>query len=220
MSNKVFPPATSGLTTSPGVHCIEWSNTKTPVFSTTTVESVSGREYRIGLRTLPRWRFSVTFPKLLTNDPVGEDQAKDIMAFFLEHRGSFESFLFQDTHDYQATDETIAFGISGIKSYQIIHTIGSVGGVGGWAYPITEIESGTLTVKVDGVAKTEGTHYTENKGVITFTSGNEPSAGQVITASYRFYFRVRFVDDEMEFTHVFSNLLKTGTISLISVIGE
>ena len=51
-------------------------------------------------------------------------------------------------------------------------------------YPV----NGTLTVYVSGTAKTETTHYTVDydAGKITFTAGNIPTAGQAITADYRY----------------------------------
>ncbi len=50
----------------------------------------------------------------------------------------------------------------------------------------TYVTNGTLTVKVNGVAQTEGVDYTVNytTGVVTFTAA--PTNGHAILATYRF----------------------------------
>jgi uncharacterized protein (TIGR02217 family) len=68
------------------------------------------------------------------------------------------------------------------------------------------------TVKLDAATFTEGTEYTldDTTGIIDFASGSAPngalSAGEVVTADYRFFFKVRFLSD----THL-DNLIRTQT---------
>jgi uncharacterized protein (TIGR02217 family) len=52
------------------------------------------------------------------------------------------------------------------------------------------------TIKVDNVEVTEGVDYTldDTTGLITWT-GHSPSTGEVVTADYKFYFKVRFESD-------------------------
>ena len=45
---------------------------------------------------------------------------------------------------------------------------------------------GTLTVYVNSAVKTETTHYTLTGAVVTFTAGNLPTNGQIVTASYTY----------------------------------
>lgn len=70
--------------------------------------------------------------------------------------------------------------------------------------PGYEAQSGVL-VAVDGVAKTEGTHYAVDytRGEITFTPGNIPTAGQrVVGASFEYDVPVRFDTDDFKYEFV------------------
>jgi uncharacterized protein (TIGR02217 family) len=62
--------------------------------------------------------------------------------------------------------------------------------------------SGTVLIAVAGVTKTETTHYTVNytTGVVTFTGGNIPTAGQAITAGFQFDVPVCFDQDVHQYT--------------------
>ncbi len=55
------------------------------------------------------------------------------------------------------------------------------------------------TIKVDGNIKTEGVDFTldDATGLITWT-GHTPNTGEVITADFKFYFKVRLVSDTYE----------------------
>ena len=64
---------------------------------------------------------------------------------------------------------------------------------------ITKPSNGTLLVAVAGSAKAEGTHYNASytTGIITFTGGNIPTAGQAVTAGFEFDVPVRFDTDRL-----------------------
>lgn len=55
-------------------------------------------------------------------------------------------------------------------------------------------------VRVNGVTKTETTHYTINYsiGIITFTGGNTPANGHVVDATYHYDTAVRGLSEELE----------------------
>jgi uncharacterized protein (TIGR02217 family) len=87
------------------------------------------------------------------------------------------------------------------------------------------VPSGTYapTVKIDGVTKTEGTHFTldDATGIIDWTAGSAPngalSAGEVITADYQFYFVVRFESD-INRDRLISPTLYRPTFNLLEVV--
>ena len=56
--------------------------------------------------------------------------------------------------------------------------------------------------------------YTVNGGTITFRTA--PASGAVVTASYRYYWKVHLPDDGISIDHVFTNLKQTGTIKFES----
>ena len=68
-----------------------------------------------------------------------------------------------------------------------------------WTEDRTKIQPSakyTPTIYVNAVAKTEGVDFTldDATGLITWT-GHTPSTGEVVTADYKFYFKVRLVSD-------------------------
>ena len=82
---------------------------------------------------------------------------------------------------------------------------------------VTLPKNGTVLIAVAGVLKTETTHYTIDyeTGIVTFTGGNIPTAGQAITAGYKYRVKVRF--DLQDFSHVFQNF-KFGNLPSIPLI--
>jgi uncharacterized protein (TIGR02217 family) len=77
------------------------------------------------------------------------------------------------------------------------------------------------TIKIDGVTKTEDTHFTldDTTGIIDWSAGSAPngalSAGEVVTADYRFYFRVRFDFDAHTDLRFLPNLWRARGIHLV-----
>jgi len=72
-----------------------------------------------------------------------------------------------------------------------------------WDEDKTKIVPSTIfppIVKVDGVAKVEDTDFTldDETGIVDFTLMGAPGAAAVITASYQFYFQIRFADDQYD----------------------
>jgi len=55
-------------------------------------------------------------------------------------------------------------------------------------------------IKVDGVTKVEDTDFTldDETGIVDFTLMGAPGAAAVITANYRYYFSIRFADDDYD----------------------
>jgi len=82
--------------------------------------------------------------------------------------------------------------------------------------PKCDIQPDSQEVKVDGITKTEGVHYTldDAEGVVMFLSDYTPTDGQVITATFDFYYRVRFVDDSFEDSNIHGDLHNPVTIAI------
>jgi len=70
-----------------------------------------------------------------------------------------------------------------------------------------------LKVYVDGTLKAAST-YTVSGGTITFNT--TPASGAVVTATYRYYWKLHLADDGLSVDHVFTNLKQTGTLKFES----
>jgi uncharacterized protein (TIGR02217 family) len=125
----------------------------------------------------------------------------EILSLYLAALGRLRGFRFKDWTDYRskspnlaptATDQTIGVGDGSTAAFQLLKTYS----FGGQSF-IREIKkpiAGTVLVAVDGTPQTITTDWTldATTGVITFTGGNEPGSGAVITAGYEFHVPVRF----------------------------
>jgi hypothetical protein len=119
MSNALFP-------TFPG---LGWSVLKTPEWNTAMQQAVSGKEVRMANRQRPVWLFTLTY-EVLRGASAIRRTASSMLGFYNARQGAFDSFLFNDTSDNTAVQQSIGTGTGGQTSYQLLHTIGP------WVEPI------------------------------------------------------------------------------------
>jgi len=119
-------------------------------------------------------------------------------------RGQYYEFLYTDRDDYECSLADCAItATAGQTTMQLVKNY-YLGETETWQEDKTRIvPGGTFApiIKIDGVTKTEGVHFTlaDTTGIIDWTAGSSPegalSAGEIVTANYQFYFRVRFGSD-------------------------
>jgi len=119
-------------------------------------------------------------------------------------RGQYYEFLYTDRDDYECsfadctyTPSVYEIATQLIKNYHL-------GEAETWQEVKTRIVPGSVfapIIKVDGVTMTEGVKFTldDTTGIIDWYGGSDPlyslGAGEVLTANYQFYYRVRFGSD-------------------------
>ena len=130
-----------------------------------------------------------------------------VVAFFEERRGRLYGFRFKDRTDFrsslngaapQMTDQALGTGTGSKSTFNLIKTYGAA--FAPYQRPIAKPVAGSVLVAVAGVAKTAGTQFTLDAatGIITFTAGNVPANGAVVTAGFEFDVPVRFDTDRLE----------------------
>ena len=137
---------------------------------------------------------------------------------FVKGRGNtLRGFLMWDLEEFQAVLSPIGVGDGSTLAFQMSYTEGD--SANSYQKPATRpVPTGTAVpyqlstaygsltaltaVTVNGVAKVEGTHYSVNplNGILTFTSGNAPTNGAPILASFLFYAPVRFDGPSITFS--------------------
>lgn len=71
---------------------------------------------------------------------------------------------------------------------------------------------------VDSTQKTAATHYNiSSNGLVTFTSGNTPTAGQILSWTGSYYWNVRLEKEEYDFQRMVNGFWESKTINLITV---
>jgi len=171
-----------------------------PGYNTTVVETAGGDESRNQNWSYARYVFDVAYG--VKTIP----QLESLIKMFHVAGGKENGFRFKDRLDFKSCDYdsviartncTIGTGDGVIAAWQVVKTYTYSGYTR--TRRILKLVSATLLVEVNGVLKTETTHYTVNynTGIITFTGGNIPAAGHLIKCGFEFDVPVRFEIDEL-----------------------
>jgi uncharacterized protein (TIGR02217 family) len=135
------------------------------------------------------------------------DALYEVIAFFEERRGRFHGFRWRDHADWKsgppgaatsALDQAIGVGDGETLSFQLEKTYGSA--YAPFARDISKPVAGTVKIAVDGVARTEGAHFTVDTttGIVLFEEGEAPGIGAAVTAGFEFDVPVRFDTDKLD----------------------
>ena len=197
MSNYTYPVL-------PG---LSWGQKKTPEFSTRIQKSYSGKEVRLAMYFNPIYNYELSYEFLRGNSSQAEFQ--NLLGFYLQMQGSFDTFFYQDPEDTKAFSSTtlqpIGLGNNLTNSFQLLRLLGNyaepvcfVSSYGGSAPANTGLTGLDLpSIYVNGVAKSPATYTISQTGLVTFL--DIPVSGNVIQWSGAWYYRCRFTDDTLDF---------------------
>jgi len=196
MSNAIYP-SLLGLT---------MDVTKTPEFSTQVQRSVNLSELRASFADAPVYRFKLAYDML--RDNVANAELKSLQGFFLARYGAWDSFLFTDPTDASISGQSFGTGDGLTTVFQLTRSYGGA----------TEDVANVNAITSITLANTPTSNYTQNAGVITFTSA--PAANVAIAWTGSYYYRCRFVNDTQDFTQFMYQLWEAGTVEFIGSIGS
>jgi hypothetical protein len=114
MSDSVFP-------TFPG---LDIQVKRTPIFETTVQQAKSGKELRASWRANPRYAYKLKLNVLRSATALQEVQT--LLNFFEQHRGRWDSFLFNDPYD--AVQRRVRFDQDKLEAERIAMDTVSGGG--------------------------------------------------------------------------------------------
>jgi len=200
-----------------------WSVSKAPRFATRIQRAVSGRELRVVEQPNPIWTWTLTYSLLrdahdaraASGPGIGYDELRTLAGFFLQQQGSFQPFLFADPTDDTASAQAIGTGDGSATVFQLVRTMGAALPGGGFAEPITAPDA-VSAIYFDGVRQSMSGYVVDAAtGLVTFAS--PPPAGQLVTADFTYFFRVRFADDSTEFENFMFQLWALKQVRLQSV---
>ena len=169
-----------------------------PEWATNVVEQDSGSESRNQRWSYPRHKYDVAYG---TNTI---ERLENLLYYHHVVAGKAVGFRYKDWLDYKsckriatpaATDCAIGTGTGALAAFQLFKTYTQ--GVYVRSRKILKPIASTVLIAIAGSVKTAGTHYNlaDTTGIVTFTSGNIPSAGQAVTAGFEFDVPVRFDTD-------------------------
>ncbi|MCX5478447.1 DUF2460 domain-containing protein [Kaistia geumhonensis] len=199
---------------------IAFGSTGGPERKTEIVTTGSGGEERNAVWANSRRKYNAGYGATSISD------IHKIITFFEARGGRLNGFRFKDWLDYKSvspdaaiapTDQLIGTGTGALATFQLRKTYTS--GAQSWARTIQKPVSGTVRVAVNGVEKTSGTHFNvdHSTGIVTFTGGNIPTAGQDVRAGFEFDVPVRFDVDFLSINLAHFRVGEVPDIPLIEI---
>lgn len=204
MTLKIFP-SNEDL---PG---IEWNVKKAPINSTRILTARSGLEYRAPNWSFPKYRWTLSF-SVLRQDRWGLTELQSLLGFCLGRQGMYEDFLYTDPTDYTVAGQLLGVGTGSQTDFPLVRTLGE------WTDP--NLVGNTIgAVYVNGVAQTSGWSLVKSGrfGLDTIRFDTAPPYGENVTADFSWYFPVRFMQDDPEFSNIFWQLWENKKIQFQSV---
>jgi uncharacterized protein (TIGR02217 family) len=192
---------------------VEQGATGGPRFKTSIQTALSGIEQRIAEWDVARCEYDISY------GVHSKELLSEVIRLFRDRRGPAYPFRFKDWSDFEALNVSIGIGDGSLALFQLVKDYTEIFVT---TRAIQLPVSGTVEIKVAGVLKTEGTHYTVDyaTGLVTFTGGNIPTTGQAITASFEFDVPVRFVEDTLKVSMTMVDLGDIPSIPLLEVLSE
>jgi uncharacterized protein (TIGR02217 family) len=195
MSNAVLP-VLAGLT---------YDNKTSPAFNTRIHRAVSGHEVRAAFMVYPLWTFTLKHD-LLRDDAIN-NELKTLIGFFNARQGSFDSFLYSNPADSAVVLQSFGVGTGAQYIFQLVRSYG------GYVEPVHNLNSAPA-IYVNGVLQTLTTNYTiSSTGLVTFVLS--PALGATITWSGTFYYRCRFLNDNIDVNQFLRNMYDNNKLDFV-----
>ena len=185
----------------PDLKTMAWNNTKTPRWDTAIQKYGSGKRKTLSRWTYPEWELDCKYTCL--------DQAEieEVAGFFLMVRGRFQPFLWRDLEDYKQEKVRIGAGDGQTTDFQLVRNFANL-----FVEPIRDIVDGSLEIYLnDDPSEVQS----ESEGLVKFAQA--PPAGAVITASFEYYWRVAFDEDELSWNNFWYSFYQLNRVRLVSV---
>lgn len=193
MSDEYFPVL-------PG---LKWDIGKTPKFSTIVQTGPDLSEARVTYVDAPVYEFRLTYDVLREKAPFAE--LRDLCGFFLDRKGSHDSFLFSDVYDSSANAHVFGTGNGSATQFQLTRPFGN----------FSEAVHNGITVTQITVSNTPTSNYTLNStGLVTFNVAPSSNAPVAWTGTYAF--RARFKDDMVDFRNFMYLLWEAQEVRLLA----
>lgn len=174
---------------------LAWDSEKTMDFNTKVQRSGAGRIRTMTNLNYPDWVITSKVNYLTDQD------TRELFGFVASVKGAHEPFLWFDPEDNHETNIQLPMIVSG--KYQCVMKFGT------YVEPAAHVEN--VKVYVSGVEQAANA-YTVANGVITITPA--PVAGAVVTATYNYWWKVRFKDDGLGIRKVFADINRSKTFKL------
>lgn len=204
---------------------LAYSVMKKPLMASRVITAVSGRETQLACAVYPRWAFTLTYGGdswlrdqtqniTLASGVAGFTELQQLSGLFLQCLGAYGEFYYSDPDDSSRSGEFVGIANGVVTTFPLYVSWGSGPFTPAFKFPVGGINA-LNAVYINNVLQsptTYGLDATNTK--LVFTSA--PASG-TITADFEFYYRCRFLDDEMTYSQWAENLWEVKTVQFESV---
>jgi uncharacterized protein (TIGR02217 family) len=208
-----------------------WSVNKKPIMASRATVSVRGTETRLACAVYPRWAFTLTFggdswlrdaTQNSVPDPTlaGLTELQQISGLFLQCRGSYGEFYFSDPEDNSRLEQIVSSGNGTQVLFPLTYSWGNGPFTPGMTIPVGGINTITAVYVTNSAGVPilqDPTRYSIDSTNTALVFTTAPVNGRIITATFSFYFRCRFLDDTLTFSQFAQNLWELKTMQFESV---
>jgi uncharacterized protein (TIGR02217 family) len=183
----------------PDLPSMAWNSKKYQRWDTVVKKSGTRKRKTLSRWAYPEWEIQCSYTSL------NQSEIEKAAGFFGMVRGQAQEFLWKDPEDYRQVNVQIGVGSGVATEFQLLKNLG-----GYYVEPVRDIIDGTLAVFADGeiIPVTLGID-----GLITST----PPATSVVTATFDYYWRVAFKDDDLDWDNFWYNYYKLNAIAVVTV---
>jgi len=214
VSNVLFPEL-------PG---LEWDASLTPMFNTKIMTSINGRELRASFQATPKYEISLSYAFLRENK--GRKELQQLLGFYLERRGAFDSFLYKMPEDNEFSCTFVGDGATtSFQLYKDMYT--SQLPLGNTEEQIVgEVDPSMwnqVPVKTMWNSNQEKLMWNTASAQVTsdgkYILSQPIEEGIEVTVTGTFYYRCRFKDDTQQYVNFMHKLWKANKVELIGSLG-
>lgn len=185
----------------PSLPTMAWNSEKRQKWNTLLQKSGNGRRKTLCQQAYPEWELECSYTCL------DDDEIARAAGFFASMQGTTKPFLWLDSEDYQETGVRIGTGNGTTTEFQLLRNLGDY-----FVEPVRDPIAETVKIYING-SLTSITLLTD--GWLKFSS--PPPSNSVITADFKYYWRVAFNDDELNWSNFWYGFYELKTIKLVTV---
>lgn len=212
----------------PALPPLTWSVHKKPVMSSNVTTAISGREMQLARAAYPRWVFTLKYSgeswlrdqtQNIVTDPrlAGFTELQQLSGIFLACLGSYGEFYYNDPEDNYRANDAFALGTGADNNFPILFSWGAGPFTPKLFMPVGGINE-LFNVYVDGIPQNFGSYQVDpTRTILQFLDGGIPGPGSVISADFSFYYRCRFMEDNLDFMQWAPNLWENKETQFESV---
>jgi hypothetical protein len=175
---------------------------RTPKWSGSRQESLSGKKVRTSFFSYPIWAYTLPFNILRSGSAFLEWQ--QLAGFINAVNGGTGLWLYNDVNDNSATAQEFGVGDGVTSTFQLVRALG------GFIEPVF-FPNVITNIEIAGTPTSAYTQGASNPGAITFNS--PPANGAALTWTGTFYWGCRFDDDAFDFENFYSQMMRLKALN-------